>query len=301
MAFPRRRFHRHRNTHYRGKISPAAIIVLCVSIALLVSLTVGNLLRVFLDEDAYKRLVEGEDKLPTVTNPIQTDLPDIRAKAFTLGNKLKANEHGTALSVSLNTPDGTLTYTSPVSELFAFAGNEKVSLASALNEIVPLASYVSGVYYPQAFAQDHPDLFYAVSAQERALLREFLRNGGKDVLLAGLALDASTVSSIAEYTRLLKLEVGECGVGVAIPLTVAQADNGWEIIGTLLGNCDLCALDLRGIEAADETAAKELLQSVAYYLLQYDMRLLLSSDQTRLIQALTDSYVTDYQIVSPVA
>lgn len=300
MAFGSRRLRRYRGSHSHGKISPVTVIIICVAIALIASLTVGNLLRIFMDEDAYRRLVEGEEELPVVNDPVKTNLPDIRANAFALGGKLKANDLGIALSVALNAPDGTLTYTSPVSEYFAFSGNGKVVLASALNEIVPLASYISGVYYPQAFAQENPDLFYAVAAQERALLREFLRNGGRDVLLAGVALDASTVSAISEYARLLKLEVGECGVGVAVPLAVAQAENGWEIIGTLLGNCDLCALDLRGVAVADTEAAKETLQSVAYYLLQYDMRLLLSSDQTHLIQALADSYVTDYQIVSPV-
>ena len=300
MSIRVRRLRRYRGSHSHGKISPVTVIVICVVIALIVSLTVGNLLRIFLDEDAYRRLVEGEEKLPQINNPVKTDLPDIQAKSFTLGDKLKASELGIALSVTLNSPDGPLTYTSPVSEYFACSGNTKVSLGSAMNEIVPLTSYISGVYYPQAFAQDNPDLFYAVSAQERALLREFLRSGGRDVLLADISPDAPTLSVISEYARLLKLEIGEYGVGVAVPLSIVQADNGWEIISTLLNNCDFCALDLRGVTVADQTAAKEQLQSIAYYLLQYDMRLLLSSDQTHLINALNDSYITDYQIVAPI-
>ena len=51
-----RRARRHRAAHHKG-LAPWAIILICVASALALSLLVGNLLKVFLDEEAYDRLV----------------------------------------------------------------------------------------------------------------------------------------------------------------------------------------------------------------------------------------------------
>lgn len=293
---PYRRY-RYRGSHNRARLPVWAIIGICVAAALTVSLIVGNLLRVFLDEDAYRRLVEGKPEPPEITDPVKTSVPDVMAYPFTLGAPTDTLKKSPAVSVALNTHDGTLSYTSPVTAHFSLPRTEGVTLGDAMNALTPVTSYVSGIFYPQAFAQESDALFDAVRAEEHALLREFANAGANEILLVGTDPSLSSLQRLANYASTLGESLGErVYVGVSIPLASMQADNGWEIVGTLLKSCDFCALDLRGIPTETDESAEKLLTDITYYRLQYDMRLLLTADQETLLSAIGQSEITDYEV-----
>ncbi len=282
---------RHRNLHNRRdrKITPAAIIAICIASALLVSIIIGTLLKVFLDEEAYRRLVEPKEEEPAVADPVLTNLPDLNAYPYVFGSDTDTIQSG-AVSVSINGPLGVLHYTSPVSAYLAIPDTAPHNFTETMIKLNENTNYISGVFYPQASGQQSSDLGYALALRERALIAEFLRNGGNDVLLCNVSL-----SQAADYVSAIKADTPTAAIGIAVPLADAQANEAQ--IPTLLKACDFCALDLRGITPAAEEDAYTLLKSLSYYLIGYDMRLLLSSDQTLLISQLQNFSVPDYQII----
>ena len=51
-------FGNHRNVHRRGALSPLAIVLICAGAALLLTLIIGLMLNVWLDDEAYDRLTK---------------------------------------------------------------------------------------------------------------------------------------------------------------------------------------------------------------------------------------------------
>lgn len=296
MASFGRRPRRYRTVSHH-KLHPLAIVAICVGAALIISLIVGNLLKIFLNEDVYNRLVSQNDT-PTVTDPIETALPEVQAKPFVLGDPTDALP--SAVSVNLGASDGSLHYRSPVSSQFSIEQNEKVDLSVSMSALT--STYVSGIFYPQAFRQD-ADMQYATALRERALLNEFFRFGGDDVLLVGVDVSPDNLPALEAYVSAIKQETSHATVGIAVPLSVAQSENGWEILSTLLKSFDFCALDVRNTATPNHSDHEEFLNSLSFYLEQYDMRLLLSQTQAELISAISKTDINNYQIAAliPVA
>lgn len=287
-----RHSHYHRNKHHG--ISPFAIIAICVVAALIISLIVGNLLKIFLDEDAYNRLVAPKSE-PTVTDPVVTDVPDVQAYSYLWGTPTQGLKPH--VSVNLNTQNGVLNYRSPVSQALALRQTEAINFTNAMIALTASTDYISGIFYPQGSNEENTDIRYAIASQEHAILYEFLENGGDDILLCGLDLtDLTTAKQITDYVKILKKDLG-APVGVSVPLSVAQSERGWEILATLLQSCDFCALDLRDAIVPANQTASEYLKGVSYYLLQCDMRLLLTSEQTEFIETVEETSIQNYQIM----
>lgn len=287
------KFHPYRQTSGR-RLHPLAIVLIVIAATVLVAVIVGNLLNVFLDDETYRRYTSGE-KEPEVTERADVYLPKVDLSAFSLGGPVDTLTGKPAVSVLLALPDGTLTYTSPVSEREGFAGNSLLSLSDAIGQLSAKTSYISGIFYPQAFSlASTPDLFFSAATSECALLREFTRAGGSEVLLSGVPLKAESLDDVMFYLRSLRSAVGDAAIGVSVSLSVAEGADGWELIGNLLTVADFCALDLRGISG--DRSASEILLASDYFLRQYGMRLLLSTEQTELIAAAEERNVPRLQI-----
>ena len=286
--------YRHRSTHHRA-LSPVAIIAICVAAALIVTALVGLLLKKFLNEDAYNRLVSPKEEAPVVEDPIRTGVPNVHAYAFTLGDDETAIPLQSAIAVRINNPDGTLNYHSPVSQKLSAPHNEEVGLIPCMEKLIVSTSYVTGSFSVRSLAEETADLRYAAAVSERAILREFLRNGGDDVVLTDLAVSSDTLPRITDYVTALKRDLDRGAVGIAVPLSVALADDGWEILSTLLKSFDFCVLDLRDANVATEQDAVDLLSSLSYFMDKYDTRLLASNAQSLLVAQLPN--VRDFMIL----
>lgn len=297
MAYIGRRFRRHR-LRTPGKLPPAAIVAICLGAAILITLIVGNVLHYTLDEDMLKKLTSGTKAPESPEPPPERTVPAVQAYPFALGDPIKSlTGNGeitpSALSVSLNTPEGELLYTSPVAVYQGLQVTDSIPLADKMTELRTAVPYICGVFYPQALNQESDDLFYAVAAQEAALLREFAHAGAAEILLVGLPLDAEHLGNTLTYLELVSTSLGNTYLGIGVPLSDAASEQGWSLLPTLLDRVSYLALDLQAETASAETA----LTNANYYLVEHQMRLLLASDQTDLIN-LVQSYLTDFQILT---
>ena len=272
------------NTHRRGALSPLAIVLIIVGAAFLLTIIIGLMLNVWLDDETYDRLTKGEPKEEEPVEINKSYTRDIHADAYVFGKEAESVwESFSEISITLNTPTGQINYTS---EVVSYLGMESISdtvLYDAMGEVHQFANFAGGVFYPQALYQEGADLQYAVAAKECALLKEFLHAGGSEVLLCGIPFTQTDTASILRYVKQIKAMAGESPVGVAIPLTVARTDGSWTLLESLAKECDFLAIDLT--EATSVGGAEQILTDARYYIQQYDMRVLLSERQEDLILA----------------
>ena len=173
-----RKYHTHRRLH------PIAIVAICLVSAILLTVLVGNLLRLWLDDETYARLTQGEEETAPLPAGDGAKKRAVNAYPFTLGDDAGKAGGFPAITVKLNDQEGTMAYVSDMTEYQGLAGNESVRLHEALADLSLYTSYISGVFYPQAFAQELPDVVYA--------------NGDKSVLepLASVICDTVAAKSI---------------------------------------------------------------------------------------------------------
>ena len=283
------------NTHRRGTLSPLAIVLIVVGAALLLTIVIGLLLNVWLDEEAYDRLTKGEPKEEEKIETNKSYTRDIHADAYVFGKEAESVwESFAEVSITLNTPTGQINYTSEVVSYLAMESISQNVLYDAMGEVHSFANFAGGVFYPQALYQEGADLQYAVAAKECALLKEFLHAGGSEILLCGIPFTQTDTASILRYVKQIKAMAGEFPIGVAIPLAVARADGSWALLESLAKECDFLAIDLT--EATSVSGAEQILTDARYYIQQYDMRVILNERQEELILA---AYTyPDVQIIS---
>lgn len=283
------------NTHRRGTLSPLAIVLIVVGAALLLTIIIGLLLNVWLDDEAYDRLTKGEPEEEEKVEINKTYTRDIHADAYVFGKEAESVwESFAEISITLNTPTGQINYTSEVVSYLAMESISQNVLYDAMGEVHLFADFAGGVFYPQALYQEGADLQYAVAAKECALLKEFLHAGGSEILLCGIPFTQTDTASILRYVKQIKAMAGDSPIGVAIPLAVARADGSWALLESLAKECDFLAIDLT--EATSVAGAEQILTDARYYIQQYDMRVILNERQEELILA---AYTyPDVQIIS---
>ena len=300
MASIGRRFRTH---HTRGRLHPAAIVAICLASAILLTVLVGNLLRLWLDDETYDRLTRGEEESDPLPMGDGAKKRAVNAYPFTLGDDVEKAGGFPAITVKLNDSAGTMSYTSDMTVYLGLTGNQEVRLHESFIELSVYTSYISGVFYPQAFGQSLPDLVYAKGAEEAALLREFSRAGGREIVLCGLPLNETDIGAVCDYVSLVSHAVGDMPVGVAIDATDPSLGEKWEALARLEEVCDFFVLDLRGAVIDPEDAdrfpsADALMQDFSYYLTTYSMRPMVCASQTELVSALETRLYPDYQVVA---
>lgn len=281
--------YRTRGTRQDGK-RLALILGAVLLAALIITVIVGNLLKIWLDEETYRQLTEGKEEAPTEEPLYQSPAPNVHAYALVFGDSPDQTEGVPAVSVSINTPAGEVNYTSDVTSYFDLPLYRDTPLESGMGELKVRVSYVSGVFYPQALKEENEHLLYAKQMEECALLREFLEIGGDEVLLCDLPFETGDRNAIFSYIRAVKRAAENGSVGVAIPWELTQKEDAWSFLGSLLKVCDFLALDMRAVSDV-------ALSDCAYYVQQYDMRLLFCASQAEYIDQAPMTY-NDLQTVT---
>ena len=312
---------RYRRRRYRAKkrLPPGAIVGIVAAVVLVAALVAGNILNSCLDDDAYRRLTEGETTGETTEAPApDRAAPSVHAYAFRLGNAIRTlgSEPPAALTLPINSTDGML-YRSPVVSYLGLpvadgAASDAKKSMKALTEAVP---YLIGVWQVSLPETTDSEVLYAAAATDAAVLREFLSMGGTEILLRGLPLRESTLDAACTYLTALSDALGsQAALSVAVPLSVAERDSGQDVLYLLGKQVPFLTLDLSAEEdfstpaeesgetAAettgsdrDTTAAESPLRRAAFYLSGYRMRLMLSKAQTGLIRS-AEASISDFLI-----
>lgn len=277
-------FGNRRSAYSEKRRSPLFIILIVVAVVLVVTVIIGNLLPFLLSDAAYEALRgDKESDQPPVIN---STVKKLHAYAYAFGDSVGDVWENPQASVTLNAPSTRLTYTSPVASHLGYDSYRQRDLFECMETLDEAASYISGVFYPHAPLLSSEDLRDAEALRESALMREFVRAGGDEILLRDLPFSNEEIdlADILSYIETVSTALGDTPVVVAVPLSVLQSTNKNHRLLTRLSEVsDRLALDLG---AADGSMTPEgWLTECDYYLSQYEMRLLLSESQTDLIAA----------------
>ena len=297
--------YRRRSPRSQGKLHPLAIVAICLAAAILITILIGNLLYHWLDDETYNAFLGKGEATEPPEQIFHANARHVNAYPFALGQDIDEILGTPAVSVAINRADGTLCYSSAVAAYQGRPATPDLPLAETMGELCSYIPHVSGVFIPSAFSHTDPDLFYAAALEDAALLREFTGIGANELLLRGLPLTLENLDRITLYLRAIKLAAPKIPLGVSVPLEVAKSPDGWEVLSTLLTVADFCALDLsRELIVDEETvegdlspAALTLLADVDYWLTAYDMRILLSANQTALLSTLEVKMHPNYQVL----
>ena len=330
MSLNGKRF-RRRKQYTARKLHPAAIVGIVLAAAIVLTVVIGNLLKLWLDDETFQKLTSGKETNVQTEAPVPKNVPNVNAYAFRLGDDVQDVIGKNAVSVNINDASGRVLYASEVAAYYGIETDEKVPLLETVGELFTVVPYISGVYHSQAVTHESETVRYAATNAEIAVIREFLLAGGSEVLIRDLPLSLERIEFTVTYIQSLKNALGSAPVGVAVPLAVAQSENGWWILSELEKICDFCALDLTDVEIAAERDASEsapetvpdeaetlepseeeetentlpnaaaVLADCNYYLAQYGMRLLVQDTQETLIAALETRLYSNFQIVHFVA
>ncbi len=289
--------------HRKGALPPLAIVGICLAVACLLTVAAGLLLGRLVDDDTYRRLTKGEEPAAPLPEPDRISVRAVNAYPYTLGDSLDGILAMPAASVLLNDPTGRLAYTSDVAVHLSLAEDGAVALHEGLLELSAFVPYISGVFYPQALAAESADLRHVRALEEGALLREFVRAGGSEVLLCGLS--AEDPDALCDYVRAVKAAVDDAPLGVALSPTAALSADNWELLARLDALCDFFVLDLRDetLDTAEldgdavAAAVSERLQAYSYPITAYSMRLLISDGQPEWREVFEETMYPDFQIV----
>lgn len=278
-------FRNRRRYHPRtGRLSPLSIVLICVIATVLLTIITGNLLKAWLDDETYRQLTDETEPEETASPPIHTSpVRDIWATPFVFGQSIDDVWEFPDVSTSLNTPDGRLNYSSSVAEYFSVQQNETVLFGDAIGDLKGAAAYIAGVFYPQAFDEENPELLYAATLRDTAIIHEFLQAGGSDILLCNLPFGVFGINDILSYVQTVKEAVPNHPVGICVPVSQLQKNDAWKTLSRLLEQCDFCAIDMTGADSSK--TADEWISFFSYYLQQYDMRLVISEAQPELIKS----------------
>lgn len=316
---------RYRRRRYRARkrLPPGAIVGIVAAVVLIAALVTGNILNSCLDDDAYRRLTEGDTSEETTDAPAPDRLaPSVHAYAFRLGSSTRTlgSEPPAALALPLNSADGML-YRSPVVsyldlEVADGAASDAAKSMEALAEVVP---YLIGVWQVSLPQKTDDAVLYAAAATDAAVLREFLSMGGTEILLRGLPLGEDTLDAAYTYLTALADALGDAvTLSVAVPLATAEAASGQDVLYLLGKKLPFLTLDLSaeddigtlpaeteegettaapgtGGESETDPAPESPLLRAAFYLSGYRMRLLLSASQTELIRS-AEASISDFLI-----
>ena len=316
MPYGRRSRFRHYGAK-KSKINLPVILAICVGSAVILALVIGNLLRHTVDDETYRKLTEGAPMAEQTEMPDPLAAPAIRAYGFLLGtstsrlpNDPLTGESAESLSIPMNTPGGAMRYSSDVADYLGLSSSGS-SLQRTMDTLRnDYGIYLSGVFYSHATEGKTGDLRYAKTAEEVALLREFLNAGGSEIVLMDLPMaDSDELTFTLAALRQFRAALPDARMGVAVPLSVATGEIGWEVMGLLSQTGCFLLLDVRpeslpvaptgtDPDAPTVLTPEQILSRADYFLQQYEMRLLFSTDQTELKTAV-ESALRTYQILLP--
>ena len=303
---PSMRRPRHRSGAVGQKMRPQSIVLICLAAAILLTLTVGNLLKLWLDDETYRNMTSGVDPLPQQQGLPESNGQAICAPLWKIGERVPSVAGIGAVSVPLNTVDGTMLYTSDVVRYFGLSSVTGAPvLISKMQELSLSIPYASGVFYSNALSHELSDLRYAATVREAAVLREFYHAGASELVIRGLPLETATVDEVREYISAIRIDAQSFRVGISVPLSMLESDTGWRILSLFAGIADFFALDVTAEFLEDDAdeygnseSASELLGRCNYYLSQYQMRLMAADTQTHLIEMIEMRRYSNYQITA---
>ncbi len=307
---------RYRRSVYRRRRIRVALIVSGIVLAVLVALflILGNLFfdkvqQVPTDKTKTPTTTETESPLPFESvRHVKAPLLSLDGSASTVYGRLSSLvEAGhTAVSVPLTDENGTLLYRSEqaVKGNYSIQGTASLSLAE-LAEVAQASNvYLCGTYTLAAATEEDTLARSVRLAESAAVIAEACLAGIDDVLIVAPALPVAQQAELMRLVESIRAFAPNAIVGLSLPETEVAAPDATRI-DTLARAFDYLALDLGQYGQSEPVAfAEARMSGMLYYLLRYEMRVMIPSlsdeaTQSALIATVENESIDNWLIVQP--
>ena len=278
---------RYRRSIYRKNgIHIYLLIALCVVFAVvLLFVIVGNALGNKIEESEERRSSAKATETKATEHPIPKSVNACHVPLSADGSRLddrlkKASSNGyDSVCFELDTEDDTLLYWSDVALSMGYLSSDSKlwNLTDAMELFDSNGLYSIGITHLSRMNTDD-DLDRSVAAgYYAARTAEAIRAGVDDVLLYPKDMPVERYAELVEIAEEVHRLCDGGTVGIALPVSVLTADNGAEAVDILWSEFDYIAVDVTSGLEEGETVPEKIdreLGSMLYYLLRYNMRVL---------------------------
>lgn len=243
--------------------------------ALLLGLVLGLILSAVSSDSKLARLpARGLAEFGGVEDPIEKYAPLLAVTGGTVDplgmseaelKKAMVRDDGNAVGVLLF--DGALHYDSELSLGYEDGGLAAKTIARCAEA---KSRYSVAIFVSAAFAETDTAKRAYEKGRELALLCEIASAGFREILIFGLPSEEAYVSEVSLYLAGVRDFSPHTYVGVALAGNLGDAEIARLVASTEM-SADSFALDLRGLE---KDAAGKAVERNAYYLTQYNMRVI---------------------------
>ncbi len=312
------RNHRHmryRQSVYRRRSIRTALIagIIVLVLLLLAFFLLGNLFSKKLeqspDEPKQTQKTEADPPMPFESvRHVSAPLLSLSGSSSAVYNRLESlqDDGHTALSLPLTDADGTLSYHSPLasSKGYSMKGNASLSLSELIEVAHSGGTYLCGTYVLSAVNEEDALTRSVLLAESAAVIAEAFLAGMDDVVIIVPALPTDRYTEMIRFSESIKSFAPNAVIGLCLPEAEVEAPDATRM-DTLAKSFDFLALDLRGNAESDPVAlAEDRMSAMLYYLLRYEMRLMLPSlaeadTQTALLDAVQKESLDNWMTVAP--
>ncbi len=269
---------RYKRRIYRKNRIKLIIIIaaVCIVAAALLFLIIGNILGSRVSENIGNR----DSQTTQVPEPSHSEVRSVSATPVTLGGKLSSKVGDVCFY--LEGSGGEVLYSSALS-----TDSSSQGLGRFADTIHTRGGYAIGIIRLSKFATDDDLARASAAGYYAALTAESLRAGVDDVLLHASSVPAERIEElvgIANEVRRLCPDYGTLGISVSPSLFTGE--NASDSFDSLWAAFDYVAIDATAAPAEGVSASEQVstvLGNSLYYLLRYNLRVLLpSTDDTTL-------------------
>lgn len=309
MATGRRTIKYTRRSSYAGGRSRAMVIVIAAVAFVLLSLIISVVVGISLKSRAEKYALQPKYDL-AVEEYYSGDkqIEAVDAYAFSAGGNVSSYvaKGITDFSVCLRNAGGELQFLSSVTadggEGVANGGGK--ALGSTVERIHAYGGKVCAYFYVNFFEIESGPLRELRKAYEIALVNEAAAGGVDEIMLIGLDVNESNIDEVQRYVSDMSFAAENSALGVLLTSDVFKAsENDVYHASRIRSVCDFVALDLRDLPADEEIAEGEMgslekmISDMRFYIRSYNMRVVLSKNNSELYDEAKELGVVSIQIV----
>ena len=307
---------RYRKSVYRRRRAKAVLIVsaIVLGILLVAFLLIGSMFSDKLEDSETPTDTTAQSNATLPSYPFER-VPHVKAPLLSLEGApttiyrqmdTLVAAGNTALTVPMTDDNGMLLYHSSqaISGGYAIAGTSSLSL-SELSELAHANGVrLCGAYVLKAAAEENNLTRSVLLAESAAVISEAFLAGIDDIVIIVPTLPTERQAELVRFAESIRSFAQNAVIGLSLPEAEINSPDA-KRIDALAKSFDYLALDLRHEDAEDPVLfAEERMSTMLYYLLRYEMRVMIPalSDeemQAKLITAVESESIDNRMTVLP--
>lgn len=263
-----------------------------------------------LDNDSESYTSATEHKNNTASYTIQArniDLTAISSSEFSNNLSALVQSGATAVSIKCSDEEGNLLYSSDIARKFGYQNSSstlislKSIVSSAKNRNIFTSAYITICSIQETDAKTRSIML----AYEAAVVCEIIDAGIKDVVLMCPNATPENLNDIISLANNVKSINKDATIGIEVPSKILNSELASEYIDNLATSFDFMALTMA--QPTEDSDVVEVLDSLLtthlFYILRYNMRVLIPSTEdddirNSLQTLLTENSITNWQEIS---